>query len=126
LVLCQLRPSLEVFLEALAGLGRKGLRLALGLRDDGVRLILGLAALALVVGKELLGLLAQAARLVELAADRVGAVVERLRDQAGNLVVDEQADEAEEGDSNPELGRCEDRHGGYSPGTGSRARRASS
>src|SRR5690606_25037685 len=104
LLLGELRAPLEALSETLTGFLGERLGLAPGLRDDGARLLLGLAPLALIVGKELLGFLAQPARLIELAANRVRAVVERPGDHARNPVVDQQADEAEEGDGNPELG----------------------
>jgi len=45
--------------------------------DDLLRLDLGLARPALIVGEQRLRLLAQLACLVELVADRLGALVER-------------------------------------------------
>ena len=61
-----------------ARLGGERLAFALGLLEDGLGLVLGLAALALVVGEQGLRLVAQAARLVELVADGIGARIERL------------------------------------------------
>ena len=63
----------------------EGLRLAARLLDDRLGFLADRAMLALVVGEQLLRLLAQAARLVELLADRLGALVQRLADQAGTL-----------------------------------------
>ena len=76
--------------QALARLRRERLALALGLLEDGFRLVLGLAALALVVGEQGLRLVAQAARLVELLADGIGAGVERLPDHPGHAVIDDE------------------------------------
>ncbi len=78
------RRSTE-FGQVLARLGGERLALALGLLEDGLGLVLGLAALALVVGEQRLGLVAQPAGLVELVADRIGARVERLGDERRNM-----------------------------------------
>lgn len=134
LLLSQLGAPREAFFQALTRLGGEGLRFTLRLLDDGVGLVLSLATLALIVVEELLGFLAQAPSFVQLTADRIGALIERLRDQAGNLVVDEQADEQTNAAAtqNSAVLKIEPVLASitsmvpYSPGTGSRARRASS
>ena len=68
------------------------LGLAPRLLDDLLGLRLGLAVLALVVGQQVLGLLAQAAGVVQLLADGLGAVVQRLgRSVPGTLQVEQDA-----------------------------------
>ncbi len=78
LFLGDLRASLEALHERLSRIGRKSLGLALRLLDDRPRFRFGFAGLPLIVGKERLGLFAKLARLVELPADRIGAIVEKL------------------------------------------------
>src|SRR5690606_1496260 len=73
-------------------------RLALGGVDDVGGLLLGFLALALVLGQQLLGLLAQAPGFVQLAPDALGAIVERLRDHGRRLHVEDDRRENDETD----------------------------
>ena len=114
LVLGLLRAPLQRVLQAGARLVREGLRLAARLLDDGLGLLADVAVLLLVVGQQLLGFLAQAAGLVELLADRLGAVVERLGDQPRHLVVEQDQHEHDEGDRDPELRHLRHRRCSYS------------
>src|SRR5262249_15781934 len=76
----------------------------------------------LVVGEQPLRLLAQAARLVELPADVVGPRIERLGEQGRHAVIDEDAQEDDEGDRDPELGQRCHRCPSYSPAPSASAR----
>ena len=77
----------------LCGFLDQQLGLALGGGDDVGGFLFGFLALLLIFGEQLLRLLAQAARLVELVADLGGALVQRLGDHARHLHVDDDAEE---------------------------------
>src|SRR5581483_3701607 len=93
--------------QARARFMRQSLGLAPRQVHDGLGLLPDTAMLLLVVGEQVLRLLAQATRLVELLPDCLGALIERLGDQARHLVVEQDHDEDDEGHSNPELGHLQ-------------------
>ena len=104
LLLGELEAAIERFDQRLARLDCQRIGFASGLFDDGPRFLLGCLTLLMLVGEQCLRFLAQAACFVELLPDAVGTVVERLSDEVGHLVVEKEADEAEERDRDPEFG----------------------
>src|SRR6185436_6796843 len=115
LVFGELGAPLQRVLQGRPRLVRKGLGLASRLIDDGLGFLADVAVPLLVVGEQGLRLLAQAAGLVQLLADRVGPVVERLGEKLRHLVVDEDRQEGDERDRDPELSHPEHRRpGSYS------------
>src|SRR3546814_11306149 len=82
-------------------LAAQQLGLVLGVGQQILGLLGGIALLALVFGQRLLRFLAQALGLVELGADALGAGVETIEDGLARLP-DHQAGEDDEGDGDPE------------------------
>jgi hypothetical protein len=68
-----------------------------------LRLVLGLLALALIVGEQRRRLLLELARLIELRLDAGGAVVERLAELTVHAEIAEQTEEHEETQRDPEF-----------------------
>src|SRR5262249_40872753 len=89
------------------GFGSEPLGLGLGAGEDLGGLALGGLLRAPVFGQERGGLILEAARLVELAADAGGALVERVQEELVDAEVDQYADEDHEGDGDPGFGFSE-------------------
>src|SRR5690606_28695561 len=102
LLLGQRRAARDIVLALLLGFGDQRARLALGGGDDVARLLLGFLALALVLGQQLLRLVTQAPRLVEIVADALGAGVERLAHCRRRAEIDDEGEEEDEADKGPE------------------------
>src|ERR1700678_3326030 len=95
-------PRHEVFHLGL-GFRRDALGLGLGAFDDVPGLALGAGVTGLVFGEQFGGLVLEAAGVVEFAPDAVAAVIERRQHGAVNAVIDEHADQDDEGDGDPEF-----------------------
>jgi hypothetical protein len=83
------------------GFGRDPLGLGLGTGDDRLRLALRLLLLASIFRNELLGLVAQAAGLVELGLDARPPLIERIDELLVNVEIDEAREENDERDGDP-------------------------
>src|SRR6185295_9677552 len=109
-------------LEMAGGLALEAGRLVAGMRQD-VGGFLGRVALApLVLGEQLLRLVAQPLRLVERRLDPGGALVERGGDHLADRLGD-QHDEDDEGDEDPEFRAAEQLHQRCPPSAPSTAAR---
>src|SRR5690606_7269965 len=86
----------DVLLGASLGLGDEGLGLMLRSSDDVGRFLLGFLALLLVLGQQLLGFLAELARLFQLVADAIRTGVEGLGDHGRQASKNHQCEEQDE------------------------------
>src|SRR5262245_28109410 len=110
LVLGELHAPLEAYLHRTPRLGGEDLGLFGGEADDRLRLLGDIALLASVIIEHLLGLFAQALRLVEFLGDGGGSRVECGGDLLVHAEIEHGSDEEEERYRDPEFGLEQEFH----------------